>query len=201
MPLSGNSGERDICAPGRCQLAPCRSQNSEGEVWWCICCYQIYQGKGFKHYVARKCCYGLWRVVMNCSKDAKIHNRSYKKLECLLLYCGSVTWMDGEYPRCWAHRVNHVKALEAIRKLRIEKVQEARELKLKLDHLKTHKETAQRLSTEVDHSKEKSRQLKVQMEEVQQDIKVSWKKEILISKTNLLIKSKFAKCFFPRPEA
>lgn len=69
--------------------------------------------------------------------------------------------------------MNDAKALEAIRKLRNEKVQEARELKLKLDHLKTHKVTAHRLSSEIDQSKEKSRQLQSQMEDVQEEITVS----------------------------
>ena len=36
-------------------------------------------------------------------------------------------------------------ALEALRKLRTEKVQETKELKLKLEHLRTHKENADEL--------------------------------------------------------
>ena len=48
-----------------------------------------------------------------------------------------------------------MKALEALRKLRTEKVQEARELKLKLEHLKTHKDNADQLRGEVQQSRAK----------------------------------------------
>lgn len=46
-------------------------------------------------------------------------------------------------------------ALEALRKLRTEKVQEAKEMKLKLEHLKTHKDNADQLRQEIQEGKAK----------------------------------------------
>lgn len=74
----------------------------------------------------------------------------------------------------------HAQALEAIRKLRLEKVQEVRELKLKLDHLKTHKEMAVHLSSEISDSQAVSHQMKSQMEEFQNQINVGGENTILL---------------------
>lgn len=41
-------------------------------------------------------------------------------------------------------------ALEALRKLRTEKMAEVKEFKLRLDHLRTHKDTAARLRKDID---------------------------------------------------
>ena len=43
-----------------------------------------------------------------------------------------------------------MQALEALRKLRTEKMAEVKEFKLRLDHLRTHKDTAARLRKDVD---------------------------------------------------
>ena len=63
-------------------------------------------------------------------------------------------------------------ALEALRKLKAEKLQEAKEFKLRLDHLKTHKDTAGRLRTEVDGNTQRARETQEKIAQLQRDIEV-----------------------------
>ncbi len=53
---------------------------------------------------------------------------------------------------CW-------QALEALRKLRTEKMAEVKEFKLRLDHLRTHKDTAARLRKDIDSGKRQETEL------------------------------------------
>lgn len=57
-------------------------------------------------------------------------------------------------------------ALEALRKLRTEKVQEVKEMKLKLDHLSTHKDSAHRLQTERQEGEGRERAIVAEMEQL-----------------------------------
>ena len=69
-----------------------------------------------------------------------------------------------------------VQALEALRKLRLEKVAELREFKLRLDHLKTHKDAAQRLRTEVSTGKTRQESLQKQIDEL--DVEICAQEEV-----------------------
>ena len=62
--------------------------------------------------------------------------------------------------------------MEALRKLKTEKTQEAKEFKLRLEHLKTHKDTAGRLRTEVDVSTQRAREAQEKILQLQQEIEV-----------------------------
>ncbi|CAD7702268.1 unnamed protein product [Ostreobium quekettii] len=64
----------------------------------------------------------------------------------------------------------YTKALEALRKLRTEKVQEVKELKLKVEHLKTHKDTSKKLKAEIDDSKAKLGHLEADMKGIDEQI-------------------------------
>ena len=50
-------------------------------------------------------------------------------------------------------------ALEALRKLRTEKMAEVKEFKLRLDHLRTHKDTAARLRKDIDDGERQEAEL------------------------------------------
>ncbi|KAK9807149.1 hypothetical protein WJX73_000402 [Symbiochloris irregularis] len=65
----------------------------------------------------------------------------------------------------------YTKALEALRKLRTEKVQEAKELKLKLAHLKTHKDTADGLKAEVQEGREKEASIVAQITSLDEQLR------------------------------
>ncbi len=52
-----------------------------------------------------------------------------------------------------------VQALEALRKLRTEKMAEVKEFKLRLEHLRTHKDNAARLRKEVQDGEAQERKL------------------------------------------
>lgn len=57
-----------------------------------------------------------------------------------------------------------MQALEALRKLRLEKVQECKELKLQLEHLRTHKQAAHRLRSDVDQGGQREKALTAQIQ-------------------------------------
>lgn len=61
-------------------------------------------------------------------------------------------------------------ALEALRKLKSEKTAEAREFKLRLEHLKTHKDTAGRLRADVDAGNRRVAEITEQSTQLQQRI-------------------------------
>ena len=61
-------------------------------------------------------------------------------------------------------------ALEALRKLRTEKVQEAREMKLKLEHLRTHKDNADQLRSEVQDGQSKEQAIVAQIKSLQEQL-------------------------------
>lgn len=63
-------------------------------------------------------------------------------------------------------------ALEALRKLKTEKTAEAREFKLRLEHLKTHKDTAGRLRADVDAGNRRAAETAEQSAQLQQRIQV-----------------------------
>ena len=65
-----------------------------------------------------------------------------------------------------------MQALEALRKLKAEKTQEGKEFKLRLEHLKTHKDTAGRLRTEVDVSTQRAREAQEKIALLQREIEV-----------------------------
>ena len=57
-----------------------------------------------------------------------------------------------------------MQALDAFRKLRLEKVQEVKECKLKLEHLRTHKESAHKLRAEVEQGRQREQALEAQIQ-------------------------------------
>ena len=61
-------------------------------------------------------------------------------------------------------------ALEALRKLKAEKLQQAKEFKLRLEHLKTHKNNADRLAEERDGNTQRAREAQDRIAQLQQDI-------------------------------
>ncbi len=61
-------------------------------------------------------------------------------------------------------------ALEALRKLKAEKQQQAKEFKLRLEHLKTHKDNAGKLRKEEDGNKQRARESQDKIAQLQQDI-------------------------------
>eukprot|EP00879_Flechtneria_rotunda_P006310 GHRR01006632.1.p1 GENE.GHRR01006632.1~~GHRR01006632.1.p1 ORF type:complete len:729 (+),score=251.26 GHRR01006632.1:230-2416(+) len=64
----------------------------------------------------------------------------------------------------------YTKALESLRKLRLEKTQESREMKLKLETLRSHKDAAQRLTQDMQDGQAKADALKAQIQELQASI-------------------------------
>ena len=65
-----------------------------------------------------------------------------------------------------------LQALEALRKLRSEKAAEAKEFKLKLDHLKTHKDNAQKLRSEIQEGEDKEREFNEQIQTLEEQLQV-----------------------------
>lgn len=65
-----------------------------------------------------------------------------------------------------------VQALEAIRKMKTEKSHEIKEFKLKLDHLKTHRDSSQKLKNEVADGQERDRDINAQMQSLEDQIQV-----------------------------
>ena len=63
-----------------------------------------------------------------------------------------------------------VQALEALRKLKAEKQQQAKMFKLKVEHLKTHKDNAGRLNEEKDGNVQRAREAQDKIAQLQQDI-------------------------------
>ena len=61
-------------------------------------------------------------------------------------------------------------ALEALRKLRTEKVQEAKEMKLKLDHARTHKDNADQLRGQVQEGQAKEAALQKEIASLDQQM-------------------------------
>ena len=61
-------------------------------------------------------------------------------------------------------RTTPLQALDAFRKLRLEKVQEVKECKLKLEHLRTHKENAHKLRAEVEQGRRQEQELEAQIQ-------------------------------------
>ena len=62
-------------------------------------------------------------------------------------------------------------ALEALRKLRTEKLAEVKEFKLRLEHLRTHKDTAARLRREIEGGESQEQQLLEQIRILDDELK------------------------------
>ncbi len=59
-----------------------------------------------------------------------------------------------------------MQALEALRKLRTEKVAEVKEFKLRLDHLRTHKDTAARLRSDIEGGERQEAELSATISDI-----------------------------------
>lgn len=59
-----------------------------------------------------------------------------------------------------------MQALEALRKLRTEKMAEVKEFKLRLDHLRTHKDTAARLRKDIDGGERQEAELSTTISDI-----------------------------------
>ena len=59
-----------------------------------------------------------------------------------------------------------MQALEALRKLRTEKMAEVKEFKLRLDHLRTHKDTAARLRKDIDGGERQEAELSATISDI-----------------------------------
>ena len=79
------------------------------------------------------------------------------------LHLDSLTWSDQLSDQACFRHCCMLQALEALRKLRTEKVQEAKEMRLKLEHLKTHKDNADSLKGERQEGQAKARALVAQI--------------------------------------
>lgn len=64
------------------------------------------------------------------------------------------------------HQKGCVQALEALRKLRTEKMAEVKEFRLRLDHLRTHKDTAARLRKDVDGGERQETELSNSIQDI-----------------------------------
>ncbi|KAK9817777.1 hypothetical protein WJX72_002045 [[Myrmecia] bisecta] len=83
----------------------------------------------------------------------------------------------------------YTKALEALRKLRTEKVSEAKQFKLLLDHLTTHKDTATKLRSEIADNREKDRSHMEQIQAFDQEMQeLETARNELNTKLNAIIK-------------
>jgi uncharacterized coiled-coil DUF342 family protein len=65
-------------------------------------------------------------------------------------------------------------ALETLRKLRLEKTQEVKEMRLKLDTLKSHKDMAASFSADIASGKAKAERLNQEIQELQVSAAVAW---------------------------
>lgn len=72
----------------------------------------------------------------------------------------------------WCHRHSKLaaQALEALRKLRTEKMAEVKEFKLRLEHLRTHKDNAARLRKEVQDGEAQERKLLDQIRAIEEQL-------------------------------
>ena len=64
-------------------------------------------------------------------------------------------------------------ALQEMRKLRTEKTAEVKEFKLRLEHLKTHKDHSTKLKSDIAEGQEKDRNYMTQINQFQQEVQVS----------------------------
>ena len=66
-----------------------------------------------------------------------------------------------------------IQALQEMRKLRTEKTAEVKEFKLRLEHLKTHKDNSTKLKSDIAEGQEQDRNYMTQIGELEQEVKVS----------------------------
>ena len=73
---------------------------------------------------------------------------------------------------CSRYGVCDAQALQEMRKLRTEKTAEVKEFRLRLEHLKTHKDHSTKLKSEIADGQEKDRNYMTQINELDQQAKV-----------------------------
>ena len=66
-----------------------------------------------------------------------------------------------------------MQALQEMRKLRTEKTAEVKEFKLRLEHLKTHKDHSTKLKSDIAEGQEKDRNYMAQINEFEQEVQVT----------------------------
>lgn len=66
-----------------------------------------------------------------------------------------------------------VQALQEMRKLRTEKTAEVKEFRLRLEHLKTHKDHSTKLKSDIAEGQEKDRNYMTQINQFEQEVQVS----------------------------
>ena len=67
-----------------------------------------------------------------------------------------------------------LQALQEMRKLRVEKTAEVKEFRLRLEHLKTHKDHSTKLKSDIAEGQEKDRNYMTQINGFEQEVKVSF---------------------------